>query len=298
MLYFTIWTSGDRDALELIQRIHSAVQRGEVPQAGISAVVCNRIRGEDPEADEFLDWCDGQGLSVISVSSQGLRRSYPRTWREELGRCFRELLSPYPAEVHLLVGYMLWVDDATAAELPLLNLHPALPGGPIGTWQQVIRAIRSQGAREHGATMQLIHPGRENRDRGEPVAFFRFPVRPEMSFDQIRAAGFRREPILLIEMLKTLARGEIRLGRGPGRDLTEAVEKSKAEGRGQKSEQICLLPSSFCLFFDLEGPLSPQDNAYEVMGLIPDEYEQFAVSNRYEDLLALAEKPGYESGDT
>ena len=236
VFHFTIWTSGDRDALELIQRIHGAVQRGGIPQAGISAVVCNRIRGEDPETDEFLDWCDGQGLSVISVSSQRLRRSFPsrvlgtgpHTWREELGRRFRELLSPYPAEVHLLVGYMLWVDDITAAELALLNLHPALPGGPIGTWQQVIRAIQFQGAIEHGATMQLIRPGRQNRDRGVPVAFFRFPVTPEMraagQLDQIRAAGFHREPILLIETLKALARGDIRLGEGPEWDLTEAVE--------------------------------------------------------------------------
>ncbi|MEA3345212.1 MAG: haloacid dehalogenase-like hydrolase [Chloroflexota bacterium] len=51
-------------------------------------------------------------------------------------------------------------------------------------------------------------------------------------------------------------------------------------------------------FFDLEGPLSPQDNAYEVMGLVPNGHELFAVISRYDDLLALAQKPGYEPGDT
>lgn len=224
MFHFTIWTSGDRDALELTQRIHTAVREGEIAQAAVSAVVCNRIRGEDPEVDEFLKWCDGQGLPVIGVSSQELRRRFPRTWREELGHRFRRLVSPYPAEIHLLVGYMLWVDDATAAALPLLNLHPALPGGPMGTWQQVIRAIQSQGAREHGATMQLVRSGRENRDQGTPVAFFRFPVMPRMSFDQIRAAGFRREPILLIETLKSLAQRNIHVGEDPPIDLTEEVE--------------------------------------------------------------------------
>jgi phosphoribosylglycinamide formyltransferase-1 len=227
MFHFTIWTSGDRDALELTQRIYTAVRYEEIAQAAISALVCNRIRGENPEADEFLEWCDGRGLPVIGVSSQGLRRHFPRSWREDLGHRFRRLLSAYPAEVHLLVGYMLWVDDATAAELPLLNLHPALPGGPIGTWQQAIRAVQSQGAREHGATMQLVRPGHEHRDRGIPVAFFRFPVTPAMSFDQIRAAGFRREPILLIETLKTLAQGDVRIGEGPPRDLTEEVESWK-----------------------------------------------------------------------
>jgi len=230
MFHFTIWSSGDGDALELTRQIYRALQGGDIPQARISSVVCNHIKGEDPEADEFLDWCDVERLPAISVSSPRLRRSFPHTWREELGRRFRELLSPYPADAHLLVGYMLWVDDTTAAELSLLNLHPALPGGPIGAWQQVIRAIQSQGAREHGATMQLIRPGKENRDRGAPVTFFRFPVMPEMGFAQIRAAGFRREPLLLIETLRALARGEIRLGEGPERDLTEPVDRRQGIG--------------------------------------------------------------------
>jgi energy-converting hydrogenase A subunit R len=52
------------------------------------------------------------------------------------------------------------------------------------------------------------------------------------------------------------------------------------------------------VFFDLEGPLSPQDNAYELMGLIPEGHTLFAVISRYDDLLTLEEKPGYEPGDT
>lgn len=51
-------------------------------------------------------------------------------------------------------------------------------------------------------------------------------------------------------------------------------------------------------FFDLEGPLSPQDNAYEVMGLIPKGHALFAVISHYDDLLALEGKCGYEPGDT
>jgi phosphoribosylglycinamide formyltransferase-1 len=226
VFHFTIWTSGDRDALELIQRIHTAVQNKDIPEAAIRAMVCDRVKGENSEADDLLKWCDEQALPVVGVSSRRLRRHFPSTWRAELGRRFRRLLSPYPSEIHLLVGYMLWVDDATTAELPMLNLHPALPGGPVGTWQQVIRTIQSQGSEEHGATMQLVRPGRQERDRGFPVAFFRFPVTQSMSFEQIRKAGFRREPILLVETLKALARGELRAGQDPARDLTEKVDNS------------------------------------------------------------------------
>src|SRR4030067_2912406 len=53
-----------------------------------------------------------------------------------------------------------------------------------------------------------------------------------------------------------------------------------------------------CIGFDLEGPLSPQDNAYELMKLFPNGDRVFEVLSRYDDLLTLAERPDYEPGDT
>ncbi len=50
--------------------------------------------------------------------------------------------------------------------------------------------------------------------------------------------------------------------------------------------------------FDLEGPLSPQDNAYELMKLFPDGGKIFEVISRYDDLLALEGREDYEPGDT
>lgn len=50
--------------------------------------------------------------------------------------------------------------------------------------------------------------------------------------------------------------------------------------------------------FDLEGPLSPQDNAYDLMGLFPGGRQVFEVVSRYDDLLALDNREGYEPGDT
>jgi energy-converting hydrogenase A subunit R len=50
--------------------------------------------------------------------------------------------------------------------------------------------------------------------------------------------------------------------------------------------------------FDLEGPLSPQDNAYDLMGLFPEGRRVFEVISRYDDLLTLEARPGYEPGDT
>ncbi len=50
--------------------------------------------------------------------------------------------------------------------------------------------------------------------------------------------------------------------------------------------------------FDLEGPLAPQDNAYELMKLMPHGDEIFQVISRYDDLLTLEGRYDYEPGDT
>jgi len=50
--------------------------------------------------------------------------------------------------------------------------------------------------------------------------------------------------------------------------------------------------------FDLEGPLSPQDNAYEVMSLVENGDRIFEVISKYDDVLALENREGYEPGDT
>lgn len=50
--------------------------------------------------------------------------------------------------------------------------------------------------------------------------------------------------------------------------------------------------------FDLEGPLSPQDNAYDLMKLFPNGDKVFEVISYYDDLLTLEEREDYEPGDT
>ena len=50
--------------------------------------------------------------------------------------------------------------------------------------------------------------------------------------------------------------------------------------------------------FDLEGPLSPQDNAYDLMSLIPEGDGLFELISRYDDLLTMEGREDYEPGDT
>ena len=50
--------------------------------------------------------------------------------------------------------------------------------------------------------------------------------------------------------------------------------------------------------FDLEGPLATQDNAYELMKSFSGGDKLFEIISRYDDLLTLESRPGYEPGDT
>ena len=53
-----------------------------------------------------------------------------------------------------------------------------------------------------------------------------------------------------------------------------------------------------CIAFDLEGPLTSQDAAFELMGQVPGGHEVFRAISRYDDILALSGRPDYEPGDT
>jgi len=59
------------------------------------------------------------------------------------------------------------------------------------------------------------------------------------------------------------------------------------------------MPWKNSIFYDLEGPISSQDNAQMVCKeYFEDGGKVFPVISRYDDLLTLANKEGYEPGDT
>jgi len=113
---------------------------------------------------------------------------------------------------------MLIASPALCRKYAMLNLHPALPGGPMGMWQQVIWELIESEASETGA---MIHLATAQLDRGPVVSYFRLPLRgPDwdplwrqfrdkrrtMSVEEIAAAAGEGEP-LFAEIRR---RGEIR----------------------------------------------------------------------------------------
>ena len=223
----------------LLRMTVEAIQRGDL-DARIDYVFCNRDPGEHPGTDEFMALVKSCGLPLVTNSSQGFRRqrgapSFAAV-RQEYDREVMALLAPYAPSVCVMAGYMLIVGDEMCRRYTMLNLHPALPDGPVGTWQQVIWKLIESHAPETGAT---IHLATQELDRGPAVAYVDFPLvgrpfdglwetaqgRPIDAikgeegedlplFTAIRREGMGREQPLLLETLRAMAEGRVQVGGG------------------------------------------------------------------------------------
>jgi len=131
---------------------------------------------------------------------------------------------------------MLIVGEEMCQRYNMINLHPAAPGGPAGTWQEVIWQLIESGAGETGVMMHLVTP---ELDKGPPVTYCTFPIRGE-PFDRyrkeikgypleqikngqgennplfklIRQHGLAREFPLITSTLKAFSQGKVRISEG------------------------------------------------------------------------------------
>jgi folate-dependent phosphoribosylglycinamide formyltransferase PurN len=126
----------------------------------------------------------------------------------------------------------------------MINLHPAAPGGPAGTWQEVIWQLIESRAETTGVMMHLVTP---ELDKGPPVTFCTFPIRGE-PFDKywtqiqkksfaeikregennylfrlIRQHGLAREFPLIIATIKAFSQGKVRIS--PAKQVVDAEGK-------------------------------------------------------------------------
>jgi len=268
------WFSTGRDeaALWLLNETLKAISIGFLP-IKIAFVFCNREKGDAPQSDAFLEYVAKFGLPLVAFSS---RRFLPelrkkgksgdeeaiKEWRRRYHSEVAMRLKPFLSNVPLsfLAGYMLIVSDEFCNAYTLLNLHPALPGGPKGSWQDVMWELIRQRAEFAGAQIHIVT---EKLDSGPPLTYCRVPIRtPEMmplwnsmeaklrskSLEQIITEEGEGEPLfaeirrrqLALEVplihltLKSLAEGRLRLRdkmvywenelKIDGVDLTEDVE--------------------------------------------------------------------------
>ena len=222
----------------LLQFIHQRIQNGLL-DASIEFVFSNRDRGQAEGSDAFFRLVDSYRLPLVTLSSR-------RFAQEQGGRLadhraaydlrVRELLQHYQVDICMLAGYMLIVGPELWRHWPMLNLHPALPDGPKGAWQDVIWQLIENRATRTGA---MVHLANDDLDRGPVIAYFTLPITgpefdplwPEATarpvsdlklspgedlplFQRIREEGYRREPCLIAETLQALAQGRVRVDDG------------------------------------------------------------------------------------
>ena len=241
---------GSRGMYEAVTR---AVEAGTL-DADFAFVFCNREPGEDTITDSFLRLVEANGHHLVTKSSVRYRRaiggrlSRPGeplpAWRTDYDREVEEALAAHPFEVGVMAGYMLIFEREFVSKHVILNLHPALPTGPAGTWREVIRQLIRTRASEGGVMMHLAIP---EVDAGPVVAYCRYPLDdPELAplwaeiedrrgvlsdealeetalFAAIRARGVLRESPLLVAALGEFAAGRLRAEGGSVLDATGAV---------------------------------------------------------------------------
>lgn len=195
MTYQVGWFSTGRDdaAITLLDEVQKAIKDKTI-DAEIYFVFSDREHGEDKQSDKFFDKVEEYGVHLECFSSDNFQSDLRKEgweeyrkkknwnvpsmvlWRDNYHKVVESKIKGYldNADINVLAGYMLWVSDELCNNENMINLHPALPDGPKGTWQQVIWKLIKEEAKETGSMMHLVTP---DLDRGTPITYCRVPIR-------------------------------------------------------------------------------------------------------------------------
>ncbi len=203
-------TSRGTTSLKIFNYIYDAIKSGEL-NADIKFVFINRELGEAENSDKFINTIESYKIPLYSLSSlkfiPDLRKTNLEKWREEFDKKVYDMIKNFDVEIIMLAGYMLILSGFLCKKFNFINLHPALPWGPKGTWQEVINEIIKEKHKEHGV---MIHLVTEDLDRGPVLTYCKFEIK-EYDFDKIRAEGVKYELPLVKETLKLLADRELKI---------------------------------------------------------------------------------------
>ncbi len=268
-MYQLGWFSTGRDkaARDLLKAVNSSIKLGEL-EAEIGFVFSSREPGETEESDLFLKLVEDYHSPLICFSYQRFKTMKGVTigqegalplWRLDYDREIMKRLQGFQPDLCVLAGYMLIVSKELCQKYNMVNLHPAAPGGPKGTWQEVIWQLIGSKAQETGVMMHLVTP---ELDMGPPVTYCTFPIRGE-PFDKhwketerlspeevkrqgenkplfrlIRKHGLVREFPLIISTLKAFSQGKVKITAGKvvdadgkpinGYNLTDEINENLA----------------------------------------------------------------------
>ena len=220
------WFSTGRDeaARQLLQAVQDKSQTGDI-KGKISFVFSNREPGEAKESDLFFELVRSYDIPLVCLSHKKFKTAkeeedlgIKKEWRIKYDKEVNKKIEPFAPDLCVLAGYMLIVSAELCQKYDMINLHPAPPGGPTGSWQDVIWTLIQNKADTAGAMMHLVTP---ELDRGPVISYCLFSIKgdpfaeywrkdnKDMLFRLIRRHELAREFPLIILTLQSLSRGEV-----------------------------------------------------------------------------------------
>lgn len=138
-------------------------------------VFVNREYGEQQGSDNFIDYLKVNKINTITLSSKNFKKKNLNKpffkYRREYDLEVKNLISSYDTDLIVMAGYMLILSDILCNEFRFINLHPALPKGPKGTWVDVIKYLISNNITESGLNVHVVT---NKLDSGKSIGYCNF----------------------------------------------------------------------------------------------------------------------------
>lgn len=179
----------------------------------------NRELGEAKESDLFFELVRSYNIPLVCLSHKKFKTlGEEKEWRIKYDREVNKRIEPFAPDLCVLAGYMLIVSEELCQKYDMINLHPAPPGGPTGSWQEVIWTLIQNKADIAGAMIHLVTP---ELDRGPVISYCLFSIKSDpfteywrkdnkdMLFRLIRQHELAREFPLITLTLQALSRGKV-----------------------------------------------------------------------------------------
>ncbi|PZC40623.1 MAG: Folate-dependent phosphoribosylglycinamide formyltransferase PurN [Chloroflexi bacterium] len=225
----------------MLDHVIKAIDLNEL-DAKIVFVFSNREKGESEITDVLFDEITKKNIPLITLSSNKFRKKINgklsnsvhilEQWRKDFDTEISKLINRYQYDLIVLGGYMLVLTEQFCNDYYLLNLHPALPKGPIGTWQEVIIKLIRNNLNESG---MMMHRAIKEVDKGPVATICKYSIKNSLNqnlweqfnnnsdciedkeiqnselFNNIRGLGLALESNFIIQTLNEFALKNINL---------------------------------------------------------------------------------------
>ena len=152
--------------------------------ASLEFVFCNREFGEAAGSDEYINYVTENNINLVTLSSNNFQKKnkYKKfsDCRELYDKEVLKLISEYEVDIIILAGYMLILSEDLCTRFKFINLHPALPDGPKGTWEQVITQLIKNDQNYSGLNVHIVT---KKLDAGKSIGYCKFSIKSNMHND-------------------------------------------------------------------------------------------------------------------